>query len=474
MKVIFFNVPDTYVVPESLLKVPPDVISKLFDCINDLISIPSLDMECIITQYTTRLENQKHQFLKEREEVITQHKHEHEKVLNLYKKQADIEVLLLKDENKRLHEDFENELQVYKKRVLNNTNDEISTLKENLQTLQKTHVRLLEENTNEKMLMHKLYETNLNDKDQILQSLTARIDEMMTFFRSFKSFSSTKGQFGENCLQSMLQEQFPLAEITDTSHIPHAGDILMNISNITIMIEMKTKLHVTKEDLLKFEYDITTNKHDYNAALFVTTSTGIPNKGEFVFDFINNIPVLYISKILESPFLLQSSISILQSLVPIFQKFNLKCGNTISVEYDNMINSLSCIINSSLSLCDCMRQNNKLFTMISQQLNEQKKKNEHILQTCINDITRITEIYKTQLRKTNVHPEIAITDVFNALYKERKTIESGKYVYKNLVQKIIDKKIFSHFHSVEQVVRFIPKSKFEQMFVSYELTLPSF
>ena len=97
---------------------------------------------------------------------------------------------------------------------------------------------------------------------------------------------------------------------------------------------------------------------------------------------------------------------------------------TSSVEYDSMINSLSFIINLSLSLCDCMQKKNKLFTMISQQVNEQKKK-----WTYFTDMYTWNNVYY-RIYQAQLHPEIAIMDVFNALYNERKTIESGNYIYK--------------------------------------------
>ena len=101
-----------------------------------------------------------------------------------------------------------------------------------------------------------------------------------------------------------------------------------------------------------------------------------------------------------------------------------------------------------------------------------EKKNENVLQHCITEITRITDLYKAQMRKrTNVQNDKSIQDdVFKALYHERKIIK-GKYIYKNIVQNVIGKRVFSQFNNANQLVRFFPKSKFEQMCVQFEHTL---
>ena len=163
--------------------------------------------------------------------------------------------------------------------------------------------------------VQQLYKTSLNDKNTMITTLSTKIDSIYSIIESLKSSNAAKGSFGENCIRSMLQTFFPSAEINDVSHIPHSGDLMMLYNNTTIMIEIKTKSYTTKEDLLKFEKDVEMHTNECNAALFVTSSCGIPNKGDFALEFMHDIPVIYVSQILDCSYNLKICTQALCSIV---------------------------------------------------------------------------------------------------------------------------------------------------------------
>ena len=127
-----------------------------------------------------------------------------------------------------------------KQKVIYDSNKRIRSLEKELKISVKLLKSLSEINSNEKRLMHELYERNLQDKEHLLLSMSTCLDDMLSIFQAFKTPVS-KGQFGEKYLHSILQKQFPMAEIRDTTHTPHSGNIIVSVNGINVMIEMKNK-----------------------------------------------------------------------------------------------------------------------------------------------------------------------------------------------------------------------------------------
>ena len=197
--------------------------------------------------------------------------------------------------------------------------DECNKIKQDLEQKTSFIQELYHNHQTEQQRVHELYKSIIEEKDSQLTNITSKFDDISSSLQCIKSTTVHKGQYGENCILTTLQECFPKAEISDVSNIPHAGDMTLTLDNITVMIEVKTKTTTRKGDVIKFIQDIQTHKHEYHAALFVTSSSGIPNKGEFALEFVESVPVLYVSKIFDSSLLLSMSITILTSLVPILK-----------------------------------------------------------------------------------------------------------------------------------------------------------
>ena len=466
---ITFTVPLNYRVPCSLKRLSPEVLCHVFDCMDFIISKFNMNFEendsrskhqeelnTIIAQFMKKMEDQKIQLLDERTEAINfvKKRQYDECKQEIQKLQTDHAY-----EKKKLQEECDEQLRIYKKRITDETSERFNNLSRELELSHKAYKSQHETYLNEQKMMHGLYETNLRDKDAMLNTFTSRIDELVSVFHSFKSSSVSKGQFGENYMRSVLQQQFPTAEIRDTSHVPHSGDTLVKISEVVVMIEMKTKNHITREDITKFEYDVNLHRNEYHGAIFLSTSHGIPNKGEFLFEFIGDIPVIYVSKFIDSPVLLHLSLNMLLNLIPVFQHFRTN-DNDLS-EHDHLLQTLSSVVATVTNLFENLRQNSKTLGVIAQNILEQKKKNEEKLQWCMNEITRLTENYKLKVKNT-VRTVPSVSELFDILYTERCKI-NGKYVYKNLIKNIVDKKLTKDLNTYEQIMRVLPKSKFEEL-----------
>jgi hypothetical protein len=103
--------------------------------------------------------------------------------------------------------------------------------------------------------------------------------------------NATKGANGENKTQEIIKSYYNDAIIVDTSGTPHSGDMLVSVSNLKCLIEVKNKKYTTEGDIAKFLNDI--NGKEINCALFISLISSTP-KGNFHIEIKNSMPVVYI------------------------------------------------------------------------------------------------------------------------------------------------------------------------------------
>ena len=484
-----FTLPSYYRVPDTLKKIEPSILCHVLDCmdfiikklsVNDIETLAELqsnyqkDIEKETALFSKRLEDQRKELTEEYNRLIDSNTTQFEKEKKLQEQNFELDLqkirtekqqlingyeLQLNQERKRLRQECDEDLQNCKKQIKLESNERISSLEKELEFSIKSLNTLSEMNTKEKKIMQDVYERNLTDKENTMHSLSKRLDDMLAMFQSLKSPVS-KGQFGEKYMQSFLQKQFPAAEIKDTTHIPHSGDCLLTMNGVTIMIEMKNKNTITRDDIKKFEYDIDLHKNECQGAIFLSTTQGIPNKGEFLFELYGTVPVMYISQFMDSPVLLNSSVRILFDFIPIMHRYHNE--NKHEIEHDTLMQTLSSVVSTISVLCETLKQNCKTLGVIAQHALEQKKKNEEKIQTCLHEITFLTEKYKLKGKNTVKHFP-SQEELFRMVYEERKRTE-GKYIYKNLIQTTIQTHSLKDI-SCTQLLRILPKSKFEEMCV---------
>ena len=488
MKTVTFNVPYDYDVPDNVRMLEPRVLCTLFDAISRFIEQTEYGLLEQQKEYhqqqqeqqrkeyhqqqqeqQRRVEEQQRQYQQQQQEQqrrVEEQQRQHQQQQQEQQRQHQLQVSQLRDEmkrtkdrleteydekiiqqKKRLYTDFETELHESKKRFVAEQEYTMNSLKQQLETTHKNHEQQVQMFSKEKA--------------QYEDKLTKRMDELLSVFNSIKTNSVSKGQFGEQFLRTFLQQQFPKAEVIDVSHVPHSGDVVLKCNDTSIMIEMKTKTCVSREDLVKFEKDIVLHQHEYDACVFLTTSAGIPNKGEFTFEFNGPVPVIYVSKFIEAPLLLNLATNVLLDLTPIFKEY--RRNNRDNVELDHVFETLSCVVTLTTTMCEFTRQNVKSFNTLAQTALDQKKKSEEKVQWCMNEIHRLTDVYKTKLRTTTTkHTNTAAIELlFDVLYNETKPNE--KYVYKTIVQAALDKKVTGQYTTKEQIFKILPKSRFDEM-----------
>lgn len=403
---ITFHVPEDYEIPDNLVNLNPDINRLIIDCMAGVLEVLNVNladnttiiaslsqkhdrqMRDLVDQYASRLELQKKQLLEERNEVID----------DIIKQDRQV----IEKEKRRVSE-LEREIEQVEKNTI---------------------ARETERASKETLLHHQFYETSLRDKDRTLQQVIQKIESLNDTIVSLKSSNCQKGKFGENCVRSILQDYFPRAEISDVSNIAHAGDLLFSQNGSIVMIETKLKMGTTKEDIVKFEKDVHNRRSEYNAALFLTSSAGIPTKGEFAIELVSGIPVVYATKVLETPYIVNVAMRALLSLVNLIPNDSCDNGTTDEkdADIDRLLSSLSSIITQTYTICDVIKSTNKTFGIIAQQANDQKKINTDRLIACAAEIQAVIDMHRNKLNLTRSHASIPTTPLATVpISKKRKS-----------------------------------------------------
>ena len=176
-------------------------------------------------------------------------------------------------------------------------------------SLRKTNSELIEKIQNIHSTLEEKYNARnmkQTDKyDEKIESLRLSMEEMRNNYEerlSRNQNSNLKGKDGEVFVFGKLNMMFPSADIEDTHNIPHRGDFIMRLNEITMMIETKNySRNVQKSEVDKFYRDIDNPaNNDIQCAVFVSLNTGICNKEDFQFEIRNMIPILFIHNLIDN------------------------------------------------------------------------------------------------------------------------------------------------------------------------------
>jgi hypothetical protein len=129
--------------------------------------------------------------------------------------------------------------------------------------------------------------------------------------------NAQKGDFGETVVHNQILYNFPCSVIQDTSGQTAKGDLLWSLGTFKALVEVKNVQYVRVSDVKKFERDIQLNVNDdsCNCGLFVSLKTDIiQSKGGFSFEFLNGVPVIYVSNVFVDTHVLRLALHILYNV----------------------------------------------------------------------------------------------------------------------------------------------------------------
>ena len=129
------------------------------------------------------------------------------------------------------------------------------------------------------------------------EQLTSLLTPVAKFY---SGSNSEKGNGGENIIHNILlsSENYNDAIIEDVSGQTACGDIYFAWRQLKCMIEVKNKKTITKEDMSKFDRDVTelSNAKKINCAMMISLQTNIfpsQNRNYIRLSIIENTPVIY-------------------------------------------------------------------------------------------------------------------------------------------------------------------------------------
>jgi len=165
---------------------------------------------------------------------------------------------------------------------------------------------------------------------------TKMFSELAEFLGKYKN-SSHKGKMAEEKLQSLLNDLFPSADLTDTSGTKASGDIIMRrVDKPVILFENKEyDRNTDKEEVAKFIRDIDVqNTH----GIFISQHSGIALKNNFQIEIHKGNILVYIQHCEYAPEKIKVAVDIIDSLSVKVEELNGTEENTISQEVLDEIN----------------------------------------------------------------------------------------------------------------------------------------
>jgi hypothetical protein len=147
--------------------------------------------------------------------------------------------------------------------------------------------------------------TNNSAQDKIM-------NELSEFLGKYKN-SSYKGQFGENQLETVLNQLFPSAEVINSTGIKASCDFRINRTNqSTILVETKNyDRNVTLDEVKKFIRDIEEQKCH---GIFLSQHSGITSKQNFQIDIKGTNILVYVHNVDYCPHTIKIAIDIIDTL----------------------------------------------------------------------------------------------------------------------------------------------------------------
>lgn len=152
------------------------------------------------------------------------------------------------------------------------------------------------------------------EKEDMIKVVLDEVGLVSNMFKARKGFSATEiGEMGQHFAEEWIDKYYDPADYTVMASEAHSADILFHHEGVHILIEVKNRSKLTNEDLVKYHNDIETHAgktFNYHAAILVSLfdTRLIDSCKTCNIEFRNNMPVLYIGGIKETPLLFTAAI----------------------------------------------------------------------------------------------------------------------------------------------------------------------
>ena len=342
-------------------------------------SVSKLNID-ITNSIIIKFQESKKEYIEDVKNIISNNfSHNNDKIQSLLQNQnsqlIDKTTLLLNDvvpkNNKEYYTQLQNSMNLFHKsisddtrKILNSTDkdDSLSSFINNFETKSSNMLQPLfsfisssEERINKNLISIK--------EDNHKSAQEKIMNELSEFLGKYKN-SSFKGQFGENQLESVLNQMFPSSEIINTTGIKASCDFKLNRSNLSsILIETKNyDRNVTLDEVKKFIRDIEEHKLH---GIFLSQHSGITSKQNFHIDVKGSNVLVYVHNVDYNPNTIKIAIDIIDNLSQKLSQIQDNSNDDICIPketLDEINKEYSKFIERKLSIIDILKDFHKKIT----------------------------------------------------------------------------------------------------------------
>jgi len=182
-----------------------------------------------------------------------------------------------------------------------------------------------------------MYEELILNKTEKNNEIKELKQSLEIFYEKFRIDNQMKCKMGEYTIQEILRNYFKGAIVEDMSNYDGMSDISFQWDNLSLLVESKTKVRLTNDDIIKFRRDVSNRKNDINGAILVNMldSLLVDGNSDFYFEISDSgIPLVYVADILNKPYVLSNIILVLRLLI---KKGFFKTNNHNSSNKDEIV-----------------------------------------------------------------------------------------------------------------------------------------
>jgi hypothetical protein len=342
-------------------------------------SVSKLNID-ITNSIFIKFQESKKEYIEDVKNIISNNfSHNNDKLQSLLQNQnsqlIDKTTLLLNDvvpkNNKEYYTQLQNSMNIFHKSISDDTrkilsstdkDDSLSSFINNFETKSSNMLQPLfsfisssEERINKNLISIK--------EDNHKSAQEKIMNELSEFLGKYKN-SSFKGQFGENQLESVLNQMFPSSEIINTTGIKASCDFKLNRSNLSsILIETKNyDRNVTLDEVKKFIRDIEEHKLH---GIFLSQHSGITSKQNFHIDVKGSNVLVYVHNVDYNPNTIKIAIDIIDNLSQKLSQIQDNSNDDICIPketLDEINKEYSKFIERKLSIIDILKDFHKKIT----------------------------------------------------------------------------------------------------------------
>lgn len=447
-KTLKLDVPSSYKVPQRLTENSPETNVEILNLgLAVLDKQEQLSLDKIKDDALHKILQTKTEYELEIKRLKDQTQQQHEQMnqkTTTIKEQYESETQILREELERLRKQSTLEWNVYfndgrekgKKEnddLINHLKTSIDEEKQRFQSVK--HIwekQLEEERTRNKEMREHLTNSLLGELRTINDNFQGDFRKRLeTFIDKFSNNSAKLGELGESFIEDYFNHNLSSfnTKLMIKNKQKDQGDLRYHSGDLRLLVESKNVEFMTKADITKFIDNIQTCKEEINAALLISLRDTYLIEGQkgFVFDYYQNVPIIYLGDVLNNPDLIKTAVMVLGYLVA--HGFTRKPSTEDSEDNEkDYLQEIIQRIYAQFQLCRNMQDKNRKF--ISHLEDENRK-----LDTTLMNIENIFKDAQSRVYGIKYDNQYALINIGKGEHKEKEKNSKEDKLRKEIIEK---------------------------------------